>query len=201
MNSLGEPGGSPSYSNLGPTVAVAMLEKITGRTYESWLKGAEGRTIGLRTPMMLNPSAVKDEDVFPHYIQNGKIVQGGVDSNKYLYFDPAGGLAVSLIDLCNFAQFTFSGANILGNNVFKNLISFRNKEQTTTYGGWSGDPDQWLTHGGATGRGELCIMWTSPRWKSAFIFFTNAAPSDGTDLMSPIIGDINSIMTNLPLEK
>ena len=191
-NEMVAPGIRRLYSNNAPLIAVAMVERLSKKSYENWFYGDIGRSIGLRNPKMLDyqkePVA---SDIFPHIITSGEVKIGNLieithrklpDNSIYAV---QGSCSLSLLDLCGFAHFTMTNSAHLPQTVYENIIRIPDDGSmliTNTNAGWgykrgSGNID----HDGNTGRGEYCYVRVNPRTKSAFIFYINANFTNAED--------------------
>ena len=102
------PGTDNVYSNGGFTIAGAMLEKVSGKSFEDLLqtrlfKPLEIQSAGLGTPQ----SGDKPEHPFGHISKFGKIVPipPGPDADNPPAISPAGRVHLSILDFARYASF------------------------------------------------------------------------------------------------
>lgn len=205
---LREPGKNYQYSNVGPVIAVAMVEKLSGSSYESWLYGDLGKRLGLSDPKMLDYSAAPlPGQLTPHYLENGiATVSTGKRGLGYKYA-PQGSCSVTLTDLCLFARTTMTNSARYPERIYEGMIHFpaeaplqvlgRTGEPVTrvlqnTSAGWAGNDQKYLVHSGSTGRGEYCEIWINCRKRQSVIFYTNCNNKNGKqEFMQGIVEDLN----------
>jgi CubicO group peptidase (beta-lactamase class C family) len=209
LTTLNKPGTNSEYSNLGPTIAVAMLEKLTSASYEDWLEGDLGKSFGLMSPRMLDTYSIENpHQAVPHLMDIGNSIlrTATIDDlkrNPQYVVDPSGGCSLSLVDLTQFCLATIRNSPGFNQSFYNQLIqpaSFDPKGHNVA--GWSTSKGgALLVKDGNTGRGEFCITWIDVRSQSGFVFYTNACttnPSDATSnqgFMSKINGDIQSLLS------
>ena len=208
---LVEPGTINSYSNIGPIVAVAMVERTLGGKYpyEQWINGPEGRAIGSSSPRSLDWTTTPGtDDIFPHYLNaDGSVSLHNKPSNGVptsSVYAPEGSCSITLSDLCSFALGTLYNSCNMPVDQYQKLISTSSTAPNgaATFAGWSPDSDGGLHHSGSTGRGEYCLVWMNPTRKAATILYVNAGYRPGTDPglnsgMSPLLNDLHNLTVTL----
>lgn len=177
------PGTVHHYSNIGPVIAAAMLEKRTGESYEVLMKRFVFEPLGLNSARMINYMSDESLAVTPHYLKaNGTTAIGSLRANPFLQYSPAGGIQMSLVDLTKLVTFfsrSTSYGQVVSESTFYKIMNQHQRGVPTTLGGWYGNPQQWLTHGGSTGRGEQCVVWVGPKSETGYVFYCNINESDG----------------------
>lgn len=182
--SMGTPGTIEAYSNVGPVVAVAMVERVVGTSYESWLFGNLGKRIGLTDPRQVNSSV---DEITPFYLdKSGSSVVGRVEIVSKRAFAPQGALSATLTDLCSFAIYTLNLKRQPLSPVGLGLLE-RYSGTGRTLGGWAAGT-QYLFHNGDTGRGEYCEVSIRPKTDGAVVFYTNANSRNGDRFFMTQIG-------------
>ena len=188
-NVMKEPGSTYEYNNIGPLIAVAMLERRLignprdphwGPNYESWITGVPGKAIGLTSPRSLNwVQAVKVDEVCPHFINadgnptaNSKALSNRI--NTSFIYAPQGSCSITLPDLCSFALSSLNNRSGLTEQVFaRSITPAYPRVSAHSLTGWRAD-GKWIEHSGNTGRGEYCQVDLNLPMNRAFIVYTNA---------------------------
>jgi CubicO group peptidase (beta-lactamase class C family) len=79
---LFDPGADNAYSNGGYTVAAAMLEQVTGQTWEAllqgWLAEPLGIQLGIGWPRNLAGHYERDDQLVPHDLADGYVVHPAI---------------------------------------------------------------------------------------------------------------------------
>jgi len=187
-----------NYSNLGPIIATAMVERKSGTVFEDWLGSPLGKALGLRDARMLDwtrqPTA---QEVATYAIENG-----GLTPN--LRFETAGkkyatgaSFSLSLLDLCSFAQSVMYNKGGLNDEIFTQTLQPVDAVCKQSLAGWKCG-NSWRDHTGNTGRGEYCYLSVNPTTKRALIFYTNAyyphpPAKDAHNYIPPLLQDFTKL--------
>jgi CubicO group peptidase (beta-lactamase class C family) len=178
------------YSNQGAPIAVAMVERLSGTTFESWVHGSRGKRIGLSDPHQIN---VHPNETFPHSLENGTARVWGVQTIKPYAFAPQGAYSLTLEDICAFASFTLTNRSGLSSHIYRNSVigptkglpkedtltdSSKVPNRARTDAGWAfNDGMRYLYHNGQIS-GHYAELWVSPSMRQGFAFYTNCVEKD-----------------------
>ncbi|MGC4043177.1 MAG: serine hydrolase domain-containing protein [Armatimonas sp.] len=212
LTDLPSPGTRYEYSNLAFDIAVAMVERLTGKSYESWLLGDLGKKIGLTSPIMSDGHVNAETPVVPYYLTGGHISPGRSEAPRGAkhrgQFAAGGGCYANLSDQCRFALFTMNNSASLPPAVYSEIThpipdypkTGIDKGQVvtapkTTGAGWEYGLTTDLIKGGVTGRGEAARVRLNVSSKRAFLVYINAFPASASpSLTSMVDSDIAPFM-------
>ena len=209
-----EPGTKYEYSR-GPNIATAMIEKRLessplaneyGHSYEEWLLGSIGKSIGLNFPQLLDYSKVPGvTEVQPHYLNEfGSKANKKIPSESAVH-DTGASCSITLPDICSFAMATIKNDANLPADVYFQATKFQSPRgqfaTQKTFASWDGNDERYLHHSGSTGRGEICHLWVSCPRKAALFFYTNAnfPPPDGGEQFAKHTASIGEDWSRLRL--
>jgi CubicO group peptidase (beta-lactamase class C family) len=152
-----QPGTRFSYSSVGFTLAGYVLEKVTGRRYEDYLKQALLEPIGMKTATIGSSEEARrllavgyDKDTMPY-------------RTWYDYDEPAGALNASIREMALFVRFLLNRGTVDGQQIISADLLDRIGRPVTTLASQAGlksgysfgfgvsyrDGAKWYTHGGA----------------------------------------------------
>ena len=111
------------YSNAGVVLAAAMLEKVSGKTWEQMVK--DYLNTGLAIPFQMGfPNEHNLHQPYGHSLRNGTIIAFNPGSFKIApVIRPAGGLNIDLPDYVHFIQLFMKGYN--GKNNFITSANYK----------------------------------------------------------------------------
>ncbi len=176
------PGERFIYSNAGYAIAGAMMEKVTGESWESLMKRHIFTPLGM-TSAGFGPPAKPGQIDQPwgHVLENGKPkpIPPGPQADNPPAIGPAGTVHCSISDLARWAAFHLNG--IKGNEKLLSKASFR-KLHTPVSGqayalGWVVTRRDWgngtvLTHNGSN-KMFFAVMWLAPNKDFAVVAACN----------------------------
>jgi CubicO group peptidase (beta-lactamase class C family) len=176
------PGTKYIYSNAGYAVAGAMIERVTGRSWEALMKRRLFAPLGMASAGFGPPASPGRVDQPWGHIpreQGPKPVPPGPGADNPPAIGPAGTVHCTIGDLAKYAMFHLEGAR--GQEKLLPASSFR-KLHTPAAGqdyalGWVVTKRQWgggtvLTHAGSNTM-FYCVMWLAPRKRFAALAATN----------------------------
>ena len=166
-----------NYSNAGYSVAAAMLEKVTGKSWEQLIKEL------LETRLKINvafgwPNRISQQQPFGHWMVNNtlKAVLPDVDYDLALA-EPAGDISMSLPDYARFIQLNLLGLSgkdtILKASTYQ-FLHFGLKGYSIGWGNVSKDSLLLSEHAGSAGT-FFCYTLNDYKQQLAFIIMANAA--------------------------
>jgi CubicO group peptidase (beta-lactamase class C family) len=196
--------GTFAYSNMGYTVVGAMLERVTGRTWEELITARVFVPLGLRTAG-LGPQATLGRIDAPlgHEIVDGKLkaLLAGPNGDNPPVLGPAGTAHMSVLDFARWAGWN-AGAGKRGPKLVKPetlrklhtpVVSMPERKDaapgTPSHGkyglGWGQVTVDWapaplLYHGGSNGK-NLAHIWVDPERDFAIVIVTNISTPRAND--------------------
>lgn len=201
-----EPGQFMSYANVDPTIIAYIVEKLSGMSFEKYVKKNIFQPLGMTNSSYFYDSLVKDRIATGHIEIDNKITEanyefikdrasGALNSNaaeiarfqqmlinKGAYFDKRL-LASSLIEKMAITESTLAAKAGFQEGYSKYLITQR-------YGG-----DKWLGHSGEM-IGFLSAMWHSSTRNVGYMFVTNTSSESSYDA----IREINNLIRTFIVE-
>ncbi len=99
-----------TYSNAGYSVASALLEKASGRSWERMIEGDLFEPLGIAGGPGW-PAAAAENQPWGHWIQNGRLVPHDPNGSYQLHevIAPAGDIHMSVLDYAKFLQMILKG--------------------------------------------------------------------------------------------
>lgn len=185
-----EPGAAFLYSDIGYTVAGAMLEQATGKAWEELVqtylaKPLKLKSLGFGAPGLANP----ESSPRGHLLTEDGLVALGVGPGEDLAnpsIGPAGTIHMSLRDWATFAQLHLRGARGEDTGVLSKeaIAELHGDSFEQGYGlGWSIAPNEWgkgtaLTHAGSCGA-WTAVIWILPEQNAALLLTSNYGGGSG----------------------
>lgn len=185
---LHEPGTKFLYSNTGYILAGAVLEKLSGKSWEDLTEERLFQPLGITSGGFGTPS-VSDKRVQPYgHRQNGRPV--AADADNPAYYGPAGTAHMSMADWSKFIALHLRGDPANPNHAprFLKTETFAwlhtPKAGETYAGGWgtgtrgwakgtrTGDTGRVLTHSGSNTM-WYCVAWLAPEIDFAVLIASN----------------------------
>ncbi len=194
---IARPGEKYAYNSSG-SFSVAMLEKLTGGTYEKMMSDNFFVPLGLRTFSMGRPWK-KSTDALVSEVQiDGKIQEAPANWQPQLNFDPSGAWSCSLPELLVLAKAQCYGGTFITGNSLDKLF-------TAPYGdnyclGWSGSArSEWRGHSGSSGLGDSTVLRLAPRKQVAFAFSFKRGTGDPgiKELIGEMTKEIHAVVDRL----
>jgi CubicO group peptidase (beta-lactamase class C family) len=196
------PGEKYEY-NSGPTFATAMVEKLTGKTYEDLMRQEVFSVLGLTSFGMGRPWIAHPEEAITSEIKatDGKWGPAPANWQPQLNYDPSGAWYCNLSDLCRFGL----------SSVYKARVSLLAEETkahlfTPPYGdiyglGWAisqGRFGVWRMHTGCTSLGDTCALCIEPnrRLVIACYFSENVTEPGARDVLNRLIAESQSLLVS-----
>ena len=197
---LADPPGSPigeySYSNAGYMVAAAMVEKLTGQSWETLMEERLFAPLGMSSAGFGAPNTPHEVDQPWSHRRDSAGVWIPAQLGYGGSLAPAGDVYTSLEDYAKFVKLQFPNTSpaILDREKLDALLI---PSTSGSYAaGWRIAPgaELWLGHGGGGGAccGSLTLVWALPNRGRAYIVATNS--SDDDDETSELL---NSILESL----
>ncbi|HTG44131.1 MAG TPA: serine hydrolase domain-containing protein, partial [Verrucomicrobiae bacterium] len=180
-----KPGTKYIYSNLGYTLAGAVLEQSTGVSWEELIQNRIFEPLGLTTAGFGPPDKSKGANQpSGHQFIGGQLTPlPGLDNPAAIA--PAGAVHMSILDLARYAAFHLA----VFNEQVPELKSFRSRLYTPPEGsdyayGWIAQKRSWadgavLTHAGSNTM-FFTVIWIAPAKDYCFIVTTNAGDREGS---------------------
>jgi CubicO group peptidase (beta-lactamase class C family) len=188
----GEPATAPGtayhYSNCGYTIAGAMCERVTGKTWEDLIRDRLFGPLGMTSVGFGPPGSAEHADQpWGHQLgfwsREWTPMPPGPEADNPAVIGPAGTVHCSLADWAKFARLHLRGAN--GDESFLPKEIFQKLHQplpgSDYAGGWTIVDRDWaqgsaLTHGGSNTM-WFCTIWLAPKRNIAFLAATNLGTS------------------------
>ena len=185
------PGTTYSYSNFGYCVLGRIIEKVTGQTYEAWVKAN-----------VLNGAGASDMHIAgdteaERRANEVKYYGGNVYGMKVRRMDAHGGWAGNPVDLLRF-MVRVDGFNTKPDMLQAGTIATMTTGSTANSGyakGWGVNGTTW-SHGGSL-PGTSTVLWRNGGGLT-MAFLMNTRSSDSGFNPSKVIGDIASNVTTWP---
>lgn len=186
-----DPDGKMEYSNAGYIIAGAVLEKLTGISWEALMKEKlfsplEMYSCGFGPPA--SPSLEEPDQPWGHVFEDSNIipVPPGLNADNPKTLGPAGTVHCSMSDWLKYLSIHIEGFNrkdtlILSAEGFKKLHSDY-RGQGYSVGGWVVGRRSWakgtvLSHGGSNSM-NLAVVFVAPKINASYIAVTNYADTD-----------------------
>jgi CubicO group peptidase (beta-lactamase class C family) len=178
------PGAKFQYSNAGYTVAGAMCERATGKTWETLMRDELFKPLGMTTAGFGPPATrTKTKQPSGHIESGGKLtpMPAGPFADNPAVIGPAGTVHCSLADWAKFANFHLRGENgqesILPKEAFEKLHTPLAGDNQHYAFGWLVAERPWaggkvLTHSGSNGLWKA-VIWMAPNRDAAYLAATN----------------------------
>jgi CubicO group peptidase (beta-lactamase class C family) len=180
------PGSKHQYSNFGYTIAGAMCERVTDKSWEDLLREHLFRPLGMTTAGFGPPGNAEAIDEPWGHLAVGSIwnpISPGEFADNPAVLGPAGTVHCSLADWAKYAAFHLRGAQgkepSLPAEIFQKLHTpLSNDEEKYAFGwvaierGWAGGKA--LTHGGSNTL-WFAVIWLAPNKNAAYLAATNVA--------------------------
>lgn len=190
------PGSRNVYSNSGFTIAGAMLEKVSGMTYQELI------TTRLFKPLKMDSAGFgaaatsgKIDQPYGHILRDGEPfpIPGGLDADNPAAITPAGRVHLSILDLAKYANFHLgqSEKSPLEADSLK-LIHTIVPPANDYAVGWRVVQRPWaggtaLTHNG-TNTMNFAVMWLAPDKKFAAVAACNIDSDLGSKACDDAVG-------------
>ena len=169
------------YSNDGPPVAVALVERALGDRYpyEQWVTGKEGKALGLTHPETVDRSRkIRDDEIYPHLVEDsGEIsVNDDIDTTapNESFYQPSGSMSLTLADISRLIQAVLNNSPNFSKASWQAITTrFIPDIHSDTLASWHLASGGYLFHEGGLPRGdEACIM-INPAKSSGFGIYVN----------------------------
>ena len=185
---VSEPGTTYSYSNLGYTISGAIIEKVTGSTYEDAMRQGLFAPLGLTSAIFESAELVGVENVPWSHDDKGR----PIDQRKLGFYDPpalrpAGCMRFTLRDWAKFVLHHLHAAR--SDTTFLSAASYA-KLHTSPFGddyalGWAVCERGWgggavLSHTGSNGF-NFSTVWIAPKRGFAVLVCANQNCPAATD--------------------
>jgi CubicO group peptidase (beta-lactamase class C family) len=197
-----QPGRFTVYNNAGPAVAGFAIEKVTGETYDQYMRDAVLRPLGM---------AKADFDFVPDLAKS--YAPGGAETPyQYIVLKPAGSLNISARELAQMVRFYLGRGTVDGRRILSPASVERIERSETDLGAKYGFhnayalgnapfPDSGITFRGHNGSIDsfTAVMGYSLRNGSGYVLMANGG--EGVDFATPIAHLMQSYLTrSLPLD-
>lgn len=178
------PGSLNEYSNTGFTLAGAMAEEATGKSWEELITERLFKPLGMDSAGFGapgSPSSEKADQPWGHDPKTGKGVKPGKGADNPPAIGPAGIVHCTLADWAKFVALHLRGGE--GKPVLLSAESLRRLHATPDKGddyamGWGTGERSWggrvLTHAGSNTM-WYCVTWLAPEKGFAVLVTTNCA--------------------------
>lgn len=208
-----EPGSEFSYSNDGYLVIGHILEKLSGKSWETLIQERLFNPLGMNSCGFGSP--VTSESKYPDqpwghsYDEKGNIQSTSRDNHPI--WGPAGTVHCPTNDLNKYLSMHMNGFNgsdsIIKATTFEKLHTAY-PGQTYTYGGWFRLERKWangpiLTHSG-TNENNMAYVWLAPKKQTSYFGFANLGGDQkdingakGSDKAASAIDEIIGVMIDL----
>jgi CubicO group peptidase (beta-lactamase class C family) len=200
------PGEFTVYNNAGPAVAGVAIEKVSGKTFDAYLRDAVLRPMGMATA---------DFDLTPDLarrIAKSYAPDGTITPYQYIVLKPAGSLNVSARELAQLARLMIGRGTVDGHQILNpasvDRIEHAQSNLGAQYGffnsyalGNAAFPDSGITFRGHNGSIDsfTAVMGYTLRNKSGYVLMANGG--EGVDFATPIAHLIQAYLTRgLPLD-
>jgi CubicO group peptidase (beta-lactamase class C family) len=208
-----EPGASFAYSNLGYTVAGAMIERAGGKSWEELIFDRVFTPLKL-TSAGIGPQATLGRVDAPlgHTVVDGKLkaMTGGPEADNPLVISPAGTAHMSVIDFATWGSWMAGQGKrapfLVKPETMKKLVtpvvsmSAASTSSTTVAGaaqyalGWASTKMAWTAypvafHGGSNNMNKAYI-WVDTERDAAIVVMTNVATPNTDDVMQKLAGKL-----------
>lgn len=172
-----------TYSNAGYTLATLMLEKVTGKSWESLMIQTFNKDLHLHIGIGW-PENQKHKDTWGHMEENGKLTPVPSTTDYHLdYTEPAGDINITLPDYIKFIQLNIKGLKGENNYLKAGTYQFLHRGVTNYAMGWANiiekDGD-FSAHSGTAGT-YFSITSINRKKYIGYIIFANAATEKTTN--------------------
>lgn len=209
------PGSAFSYSNSGYLLLGHILEKYSGKSWETLIQERLFAPLGMKScgfgsPVILN-SKSPDQPWGHSYDDKGNIQSSPIDNNPL--WGPAGTVHCTINDLSKYLTMHINGFNgidsVVKSRTFEKLHTAY-PGQAYTYGGWFRYQKNWangtvLTHSG-TNEKNMAYVWLAPKKQTSYFGFANlggeqkdVTGAKGSDKAASAIDEIIGVMIKLSL--
>jgi CubicO group peptidase (beta-lactamase class C family) len=193
------PGTAWDYSNAGYMVLGAILEKISGRSWETLMREELFATLGMES-CGFGPQARADLDPpdqpWPHRFNETGEPEAIEPQDNPRALGPAGTVHCSLEDWAKFARLHVDGFNGVDTSLLR-AQSFVKLHASIpgnsyTYGGWIRVDREWaqgpaLMHGGSNTMNRS-TLWIAPKIDRAYLSVTNIFESGLPEATDEVVG-------------
>ena len=190
-----EPGTKNTYSNQGFVIAGAMLESLSGATWEELIRAEVFEPLGMKSAGFGPPGKTGTVDQ-PRGHQAGKPVEPGPRADNPAAIGPAGTVHATLSDWARFAAAHLGGARgastLLKPETFARLQSPPDGQPYAmgwgvTERGWAGGKA--LSHAGSNTM-WYCVVWIAPAKDHAFLVTCNSASTAAPKACDEAVGKL-----------
>jgi CubicO group peptidase (beta-lactamase class C family) len=201
-----KPGTFTVYNNAGPAVAGYAIEKVTGKTFDAYLRDAVLRPMGMATADFdLPPDLAKR-------IAKSYAPDGTITPYQYIVLKPAGSLNVSARELAQLARLMLGRGTVDGHQILTPASVDRIESAQSNLGARNGFfnsyalgnaafPDSGPTFRGHNGSIDsfTSVLGYNLRSKSGYVLMANGG--EGVDFATPVSHLIQAYLTRgLPLD-
>lgn len=194
-----EPGTNFEYSNSGFVVAGAMMEKITGKSWETLMAERIFQPLGMSSAGFgCAASLGKEDQPWAHKSLN-EPVEPGLRADNPRVIGPAGTVHVSLVDFAKYMRMHLlhEVGPVLKKKESFTTLQTPSQDNNGYAGGWFVIPRTWangnaLNHSG-TNTMNYFLVWASPNRKFASIVATNCSSDKVDQLLDGVAGEAISV--------
>lgn len=166
-----------NYSNAGYSIAAAMLEKASGKTWEALVEEVLKAKLHLHYKLGW-PNKDDENQPWGHWIENGQLKALPPDLAYNLNLaEPAGDISMTLPDYARFIQLNLQGttgtSNLLKADTY-NFLHFGLKQYAIGWGSTQTADRQFIEHTGSAGT-FFCHTVIDKNKKIAYIVVANSA--------------------------
>src|ERR1041385_8174881 len=195
-----KPGRLTGYCNAGPAVAAHALERVTGQTFEQYVREQVLRPMGMATA---------DFDLTPELASRiAKSYEPGGEETPYQYIilPPAGSLNISARELAQLVRFYIDEGTIDGRRILSPESIARIERGETNLGAKFGFTNSYglgnaiFPDGGVTFRGHngsivsfTSVLGYNRRTRSGYVLMANGG--EGVDFATPAARAIQAYLT------
>lgn len=183
-----------NYSNAGYVIAGAMLERITGRTWEKLMRDKVFKPLGMDSAGFgVAMTARQADQPWPHVKQGGKFVARYGDNHRGI--GPAGTVHCSITDYLKFAGLHSSVGKRPPGFITKATCERLHQPAKDGYAfGWGVVERGWargkaLTHAGSNGMNYF-VVWLAPETDFALAVATNASDDQTPAALDKVAGEL-----------
>ena len=201
-----DPGSKFAYSNLGYVIAGAVIEKITGESWENAIANEVFKPLGMQSADFGGTGTPGEIDQpWPHFSDGSPAPENGPDMDNPPVMGPAGCIHCSIQDWARFIQDQLRGARGESGVLLKSE-SYR-KLQTPPFGGdyalgWIVVQRNWaggnaLTHGGDNTM-NCADVWVAPKRDFAILVCVNQSGDTAFHAADAAVGAMIDFLNNQP---
>ena len=189
------PVGEYRYSNAGYTVAAAMAEKLTGKSWETLMEGCLFTPLGMSSAGFGAPNTPNEVDQPWSHRRDSAGMWIPAQLAYSGPWSPAGSVYTSLEDFAKFIALQFpnkSPAILDREQLNELLIPSTSESYAAGWGVWAWRGDTWIDHSGGGGPccGHLTTVWAVPSRGRAYIVATNSHDDETVDLHVSILHNL-----------